>query len=274
MNAPPIALYRSPLAASAGLSVTGFGRQHVRRMVEQRSLSCYAVVFVESGQGWLKTEAAGLQPISAPTLFWLFPGRTHSYGPDGAGWDEHWALFEGALPDDFVRLGVLRENAPAVRVRKAAETRRLFDAIYANLRADSIIAQADAAATLHRMVISAARQPAGPTPSSSAADLQKIIDILRERALGAVDMADLASELGMSPATLRRKVSAATGASPKAYQLRLRLDRAKELLVTSDMSIDAISAAVGIDDPFYFSRLFRSREGDSPRAFRRRHRRE
>ena len=77
----------------------------------------------------------------------------------------------------------------------------------------------------------------------------------------------------MSPATLRRKFLAATGLSPKAYQLRLRIDRAKELLTTTDLSVEAISLDVGVEDSFYFTRLFRYREDCSPTEFRRRHRR-
>ncbi len=67
-------------------------------------------------------------------------------------------------------------------------------------------------------------------------------------------MQSLALEFGMSPATLRRRFQAAIGLSPKAFQLRLRIDRAKQLLTTSDLSIEAISNAVGIEDAFYFSR--------------------
>jgi len=77
----------------------------------------------------------------------------------------------------------------------------------------------------------------------------------------------------LSPATLRRKFAAATGLAPKAFQLRLRIDCSKELLATSEMSIEAISRRVGIEDTFYFSRLFQDREHCSPSAFRRRHHR-
>ena len=38
----------------------------------------------------------------------------------------------------------------------------------------------------------------------------------------------------MFPATLRRKFIAATGMPPKAFQLRLRLERAKEMLALTD----------------------------------------
>ena len=75
----------------------------------------------------------------------------------------------------------------------------------------------------------------------------------------------------MSSATLRRKFALHTGVSPKAFQLRVRLDLAKQLLAATDSPVETVAAAVGIQDAFYFSRLFRNRENCSPSEFRRRH---
>jgi transcriptional regulator GlxA family with amidase domain len=60
---------------------------------------------------------------------------------------------------------------------------------------------------------------------------------------------------------------------PKAFQLRLRLDRAKELLALTDDGIETIAETVGFADSFYFSRLFHAREGLAPSAFRARNQR-
>jgi AraC-like DNA-binding protein len=96
---------------------------------------------------------------------------------------------------------------------------------------------------------------------------------LQSRALEEIDLAGLAAEFGVSPATLRRHCVEAYGIPPKVLQGRLRLDRAKELLATSDQTIEAIAAHVGFSDAFYFSRVFNRREGCSPSAFRRLNRR-
>ena len=72
----------------------------------------------------------------------------------------------------------------------------------------------------------------------------------------------------MSPATLRRKCRAALGMAPKAFQLQIRVDQAKELLTITDLSIEEIAAHVGYDDSFYFSRIFNRRENCAPSEFR------
>ncbi len=48
----------------------------------------------------------------------------------------------------------------------------------------------------------------------------------------------------------------------------MRLSRAKELLTLTPRSVEDIAATVGFDDPYYFSRLFRRKEGMSPTQFR------
>ena len=119
----------------------------------------------------------------------------------------------------------------------------------------------------------AARQATGRSASGAGSDFQRAIDNLRARAAEPLDLEAFAAQFAMSPATLRRKFARHTGLSPKAFQLRIRLDLAKQLLVASDSPVETVAAAVGINDAFYFSRLFRDREACSPSEFRRRHKR-
>lgn len=268
------AVYRSPLAAAGGLAVTGSGKQHVTHAVRDRKLPSYAVVLVEQGEGFLETVVCGRQRVKGPALFWLFPARQHSYGPDAAGWSERWALFEGSLVRDFVRLRLISEQLPIVALRNLDRVQRLFANLHTDLLDDTNLARASAAAILHQIVVSAARQASQAAPSHhDGSDTATLIEALRKRAMQPLDMAAFAAEHGMSAATLRRKVTAEIGLSPKGFQLRVRMDHAKELLATTDEKIEIIAAGVGIGDAFYFSRLFHEREGCTPREFRARYKR-
>ncbi|WP_267548882.1 AraC family transcriptional regulator [Rhizobium rhizogenes] len=268
------AIYRSPLATMGGLAVTGSGRQHVTHSVKARKLPNYAVVLVEHGQGHLETEAGGRQSVKGPALFWLFPNRQHSYGPDEGGWSERWALFEGSVVRDFLRLRLISEQSPLIPLRNLDRVQRLFSGLHADLLEDTNLARASAASALHQIVILSARQPSGTTLSpQEGPDIAGIIEALRRRATEPLDMAAFAAEYGISPATLRRKVAAEVGLPPKGFQLRVRMDHAKELLATTDDKIEIIASRIGFDDAFYFSRLFHERENCTPREFRTRYRR-
>ncbi|WP_184705631.1 AraC family transcriptional regulator [Rhizobium lusitanum] len=266
------AIYRSPLEAMGGLAIIGSGRQHVAHWVKARKLPSYAAVLIEQGNGHLETDAVGRRSVEGPALFWLFPNRQHSYGPDTDGWSERWVLFEGSLVRDFLRLRLINEQNPIASLRNLDRMQRLFSALHANLLEDTPLASASAASVLHQIVILAAHQVSQTKPSQAdGADLSEIIDALRKKAMQPLDMTAFAAEHGMSPATLRRKFLAEIGLPPKAFQLRLRMDHAKELLATTDDKIELVASKVGIVDAFYFSRLFHERENCTPREFRQRY---
>ena len=54
------------------------------------------------------------------------------------------------------------------------------------------------------------------------------------------------------------------GSTPLDYFIRLRMRRARRLLEDTEMSVKAIAYTLGYDDPFYFSRIFKSFNGIAP----------
>lgn len=59
-----------------------------------------------------------------------------------------------------------------------------------------------------------------------------------------------------------------SGMSPVDYRNRLRVAHAKSILHNSSMSIGDVATAVGFDDRFYFSRVFKTVTGISPQKYR------
>ncbi len=81
----------------------------------------------------------------------------------------------------------------------------------------------------------------------------------------------LAAELDAAPYCadyLRRLFRAAYRTTPQQYLLRLRLEKAEELLRASPTDISAVAAQCGFYDAHYFARLFRERYGCTPSAYR------
>jgi AraC-like DNA-binding protein len=60
-----------------------------------------------------------------------------------------------------------------------------------------------------------------------------------------------------------------TRESPKHYTTRVKMLRARQLLLETVQSVRTISAGLGFADPLYFSRLFRAFHNRSPSEFRR-----
>ncbi|NRO95077.1 helix-turn-helix domain-containing protein [Paraburkholderia sp. NMBU_R16] len=83
--------------------------------------------------------------------------------------------------------------------------------------------------------------------------------------------AELAAEVGVTRRQLERLFGAALRDTPTHFYLQMRLDRARELLQQTDMSVTSVCVACGFESPSHFSRRYRERFGTSPRQDRRAH---
>jgi AraC-like DNA-binding protein len=270
-----VAAYRPHIPGTSPLlGVLEYGAHRISTQIEDRKLDVFAVVMVERGRGRLSTASSGGHVVVAPAVFWLWPGMAHSYGPDdGTDWDEQWALFEGRIANDVLASALIEPRQPLLPLHDLGEMQRLFALLRVEMGDDTHLARASAGARIHRIALTAAHQSLIERRERTEHPIAPAIEALRERAFDTVDLTRFAEEFGMSPATLRRKFIAATGAPPKAFQLRLRLDRAKEMLAITDAGIEAIAHQTGFEDAFYFSRIFAQREGMSPSSFRNANRR-
>ncbi len=78
----------------------------------------------------------------------------------------------------------------------------------------------------------------------------------------------LADRAGYSIDHFARVFSEVVGQPPREFCISVRLDRARQLLQDSAMSIEQIAAAMGYADVFFFSRQFKQRVGTSPSKWR------
>lgn len=76
-----------------------------------------------------------------------------------------------------------------------------------------------------------------------------------------LDIDNLAKMCYISPATFRRKFKKTTGMSPVEYRNMLKIKKAADLLKTGEFSVSEVSKAVGIDDIYYFSKMFKKYTG-------------
>ncbi len=80
----------------------------------------------------------------------------------------------------------------------------------------------------------------------------------------------LASSLGLGRSQFYRKIKALTNYSPVELLRKLRIERSRELLVSSAKTISEIAYEVGFSAPAYFTRVYRETYGETPSELRRR----
>ncbi|MDD5704605.1 MAG: AraC family transcriptional regulator [Kiritimatiellae bacterium] len=91
------------------------------------------------------------------------------------------------------------------------------------------------------------------------------IDAHLERPFTLKEMAKMA---GLSPSRFNVLFIEAMGVPPLRHVQHLRMERARLLLLTTDLTVGEIALRVGVEDQFYFSRVFKKASGLSPQQYR------
>ena len=107
--------------------------------------------------------------------------------------------------------------------------------------------------------------PRPPTPLG----IDRAIRFIESHFEQPLRIGDLAARAGTCARSLQRHFQRTFGASPVGYVNRLRVEKASELLLKTDMNITEVAGVVGIEDSNYFSRLFHQIAGTSPSGYRR-----
>ena len=108
--------------------------------------------------------------------------------------------------------------------------------------------------------------PPGPAPSRRLAG---VAEWLEQTALRNPPLAEIARQAGLSPSQLTRLARVEWGETPHARVVRLRLQHARALLLTSDLTLAAIARRCAYADAPTFSKAFRARHGQPPDGYRR-----
>lgn len=106
-------------------------------------------------------------------------------------------------------------------------------------------------------------------PSLEELFLQKLVEAVQEK-LEDPDLAvvHLCRAARLSNSQVNRKLKALTGKTPSQFIRSIRLQKAMELLQTTDLNVSEIAYQLGFNDPNYFTRTFSEEFGCSPNAMR------
>jgi AraC family transcriptional regulator len=112
-----------------------------------------------------------------------------------------------------------------------------------------------------------------PTSDFSSFRLHKIMNAVLDHPEAEHSLDQMAAMAGITPSHFCRVFKKATGVSPHQYVMKARLDKAQQMLVQTDLTLAAVSEALGFTSQSHFSRAFRGYAGVTPNDYRNRRRR-
>ncbi len=265
------------IASLLGLHVTGVGarKQDVSyplSWLNKRVLKGFAIIYIWKGRGEFESETTGIVPVEKGTVFFLFPGVWHQYGTrEGDTWREYWMTFDGFIPQQYVKSGILDPNWPLFNVGVDQEMVKEWDQaakIFKGKKTDRIQLLSEKLFGIFRRTFAHARikDTRGDEEWQTA---HEIIALMENHIQDMIfPLQSYSKHFAKSYSTLRKIFKKITGYAPAKYFDQIKITRAKSRLLSTEDPIKEIAADLGFTDPYHFSRRFKTLVGISPENFR------
>ena len=289
----------APLATTTSTSQVDYGADQVWErlsalfaQVEPRPASRRGRVRCEPGWHWrtdltdfdlwLAVSGRGqftlhgeVHPIAPGTLFLLRPGD------DGVARQQtDDPLTVVYVHFDFVQAGSGRAAAVAsdllparhIPLRDPSRLDRLLTRVVRLQQMPTVLGGVEARLLLHQAILEAYRHDAanqGVTRLQPDPRIAAVLAHLHGHPGHRLSLRQASTMVCLSPDRFSRLFTAQTGHPFRRYALEVRLDRARQLLEETGMTVAAVATALGYGDAFLFSRQFKARYGTAPSHLRR-----
>lgn len=121
----------------------------------------------------------------------------------------------------------------------------------------------------HQIILQLLQRQKGKYIASEQPSMERSIAYLENHYSEKISRERLAEIAGVSPSHYSILFKQITGFSPSDYLSRLRVHRAKELLISGSATLREIALQVGYKDEFYLSRRFKQQTGAAPSGYNR-----
>ncbi|MCC5835780.1 MAG: AraC family transcriptional regulator [Opitutales bacterium] len=258
------ALLKNLIPVSAGFFPHASGH-HVERIQPLPELILMACV---AGRGWVRIGEERTLAVEPDSLVLIPDGLPHAYGADfEPPWSIHWVHLRG---ENLAAFKNLFADQPAVLKLPAGVLGGMeFSKVHERLQEDYTLSNLLSAAAQVRLILAECyRLQARGNKAQGEGPVERTLDWMRNHIHRRCELPDLARLGGLSVARYSSLFKEQTGYPPMDYFIRLKIQQACWLLDTTTFRVSEVANAVGYEDSYYFSRLFRRIMGKSPRAYR------
>lgn len=218
--------------------------------------------YIVRGRGTVVCNGERVEPAKGD-VYILHQGSRHAYYSDaGDPWIKIFCNLKGNLAEDLLRAYGLQDTV-LVRNFWNEQIFRDFYAISCQKEPQGKIFQR-CALKFHEIVSELYAGESGRVTDEA----QLLRNYLDDRVFDRVSIDELAASVYRSPDYVIKLFRKAYGQTPYTYLLRQKMRAAEHLLRTTRLPCREIAHKLKIEDPHYFSNLFKKQHGVSPRQYR------
>ena len=229
----------------------------------------YILIYCVKGNGWAVI-ADKKYTLSAGD-FVLLPANTpHEYGADEqTPWTIYWMHFKGTTSLDFADMMLKRMGDHVASISFQEKRMQLFEEIYTSLeRGYSIDNICYASLCLQYFLGSCCFDNNYLAIHEKTDSISLCVNYLQKNIDKPLSLNDIASAVNLSVSHFASIFKKNTGFSIIEYFNHLKTQKACQYLQFTDLRINEIADRLGIEDPYYFSRMFTKIVGTSPNKYR------
>ncbi len=263
-------LARHPLTKDCYPTAMGYYPEALGHRMRRERHDDNLMIYCASGRGSLAAGGDSVR-VNAGQVILLPQGLAHEYRAHRRQpWSVYWVHFQGSASAQFLQLLGYREGRCLVDAglspNLAANFENLMEVRHTGYSSRAFIN----AANQMRHLLSQFALDIGLQAGRGGRgfDIEQIQAYMREHIDQSLSLDALAARANLSKYHFSSRYKKLTGYSPIKHFLNMKMEHACRLLDTSNLSVQAVAASVGYDDPLYFSRLFRQTIGSSPREYR------
>ena len=267
-------LAQHPLSADLYPRALGFYAAASGHRMQRESHDDYLMIYCLEGKGRFSA-ATSESTLEMGDLLIVPAGLNHRYAADPADpWTIYWTHFEGLRAAEFaLHTGIPCNNAgyQIHQVGLHAQLISDFEALMEARNSVQELASHIYAANQLRQILShiaLLRSTESIKGQRETAELERVHSLMRSHLHEKLDLDTLAAAVNLSKFHFVKRYRELSGTTPINRFIQLKIERACHLLDTTDKEIKEVAYAVGYDDAYYFSRIFRKQLGISPSQYR------
>ena len=264
---------RHPLLRALFVTDAGVFPRAGRHLVSRpKGVATTLLILCSAGRGW--AEISGQKfVVEAGTVLWFPARQPHAYGSDSASpWTIEWAHFTGLECAAWREFLQLPAAGGSLSLPASVLAQISLGPIWSHLERGYSSANLIEASLALRTTFAALSRPGPSSRSDDRPAVERVAastEWIRAHLSQSIRLAELAQLAAVSIPHYCALFKRQTGFAPIDWLIRLRIQRACQLLDTTTETIAAIGARAGFPDPYHFTRSFRRIMGRSPRDYRR-----